>query len=206
MHPCALYWLILPNPKKRALPGLTIAQTRQLIGGLEKLQHRTFQSSSQLAQRFKQLHAELHGQPIMGQVAARAAFHGLLVQLLRNHDAALNCSDSSRRTDTIRRIMQWIAKHMTEQTTVEVMAQTAGLGVSRVHERFLTEVGMTPADYRTHLRIRRDQHLLQHTNQTITRISFDLGFSISQYFATVFKKYVGMPPGSYRSDKLTQDD
>jgi AraC-like DNA-binding protein len=201
MHPCALYWLILPLPGKQPLPGLTLQQTRELMRRLAQIKQRTFMSSPSLEQCFKQLHAELQNHSPLRSISSRACLHRLLVQLLRDHDTSLSKSDSNARSATMRQAMQWIADHMTDDATVEEMAAAVHLGVSRFHERFLAEVGLTPADYRTHLRIRRAQHLLQHTDQSVTRISFDLGFSTSQYFATVFKKIVGMPPGSFRQVK-----
>lgn len=203
LHPCALYWLILPLPQNsQRLPGLTAKQSRELFHQLGKIKQRTFQSSTQLQTRFKQMHAELQDMSLLQPVALRACLHNLLIQLLRDHDQAMQTSNAPRRSPAIRRTMQWMAEHLTEDASVEEIAAIANLGVSRFHERFLAEVGLTPADYRTHLRIRQAQHLLRHTNQTITRISFDLGFSTSQYFATVFKKIVSTTPGRYRASKL----
>ncbi|HAI10246.1 MAG TPA: hypothetical protein DCM28_00985 [Phycisphaerales bacterium] len=204
MHPCALYWLILPvTPTNRSLPGLTHKQTSELFGQLEGMSRRTFKCSSDLTYYFKQMHSELQKPSTFQPVYLRATLHHLLIQLLRDHDVSQTSHDTSHRTPSIRKAMQWIANHLDDDATVEEIAMIAGLGVSRFHERFVAEVGLTPADYRTHLRIRRGQHLLGHTNQTITRISFDLGFSTSQYFATVFKKIVGMTPGAYRQSRST---
>lgn len=205
MHPCALYWLIFPLPGKKPLPGLTRDQTQHLMRRLAGIKQRTFMSSPLLEQNFKRMHVELQQESALRPMAARACLHALLIQLLRDHDAASNQPDSHARSQTMRQAMQWISDHMTDEATVEEMAAVVNLGVSRFHERFLTEVGLTPADYRTHLRIRRAQHLLRHTDQAITRISFDLGFSTSQYFATVFKKIVGMTPGNFRSSKRQHD-
>lgn len=203
MHPCALYWLILPIPRRKtALPGLTVKQTNELFTKLSAITHRTFPSSPELIERFKQMHAELQDQSSLQAVGVRASLHNLLIQLLRDHDVSVLSPLRPRRTAPIRRAMQWMSEHLDEEKTVEEIASIADLGVSRFHERFLAEVGLTPADYRTHLRIRSAQHLLRHTQQPVTRISVELGFSTSQYFATVFKKIVGMTPGSYRKSKL----
>jgi AraC-like DNA-binding protein len=47
-------------------------------------------------------------------------------------------------------------------------------------------------------RIYRAKYLLREPDRPITAIALDLGFSSSQYFATVFKKLVGLTPGEYR--------
>lgn len=199
MHPCSLYWLILPLPGKQALPGLTRAQTQTLMQSLANIRQRTFMSTLALGSFFKHLHEQLKDTSPLRMIGARAALHGLLIQLLNDHDQAVQNPTAQTRSSTMQRAMQWIADHMSENATVEEMAFAVDLGVSRFHERFLAEVGLTPADYRTHLRVRRAQHLLRHTDQTVTRIAMAHGFSTSQYFATVFKKIVGMSPGSYRA-------
>ncbi|MHB1155978.1 MAG: helix-turn-helix domain-containing protein [Phycisphaerales bacterium] len=203
MHPCALYWFILPHPGRSPLPGLTMSQTRSLMGALAKLKWRSFASSPELRAAFAQLHHELRDRSMFSPISARAAFHTLLVRLLRDHDQATQHPTAANRprTPAMRQTMQWIADHLAEDVAVERIAEVVNLSVSRFHERFLAEVGLTPAEYRTHLRIRRAKQLLGQGDMTITRIAHQLGFSTSQYFATVFKKIVGMTPVAYRRRK-----
>ena len=203
MHPCSLYWFILPHPGRSPLPGLTAAQSRSLMRALAKLRLRTFASSPELRSAFARLHHELRDRPSFSPISARAAFHSLLVQLLRDHDQASRHPTTTNppRTPAMRQAMQWIADHLAEDVAVERIAEVVNLSVSRFHERFLGEVGLTPAEYRTHLRIRHAKQLLRRGDQTVTRIAHQLGFSTSQYFATVFKKIVGMTPVAYRRRK-----
>lgn len=200
IQPCELYWLILPVPSRGPLPGLTETQTRDLMQAMAQLKRHSFPSSLALQQAFHRLHEELRDRPAFAQTSARAAFHALLVQVLRDHEAAVQNRAFSQRkpTERMRQAMQWIAEHLREDVPVSAMASAAGLSVSRFHERFLAEAGLTPADYRTHLRIRRAKEMLVQSKQTITHLAHELGFSTSQYFATVFKKIVGTTPGGYR--------
>ncbi len=199
MHPCTLYWLILPVPaKSKSLPALTARQTRMLFTEFKQMTQRTFASSVLLQSHFKQMHVELQDHSDFQPAGRRAVLHQLLIQLLRDHAQAIEHPQHRQRSKAVAKAMQWMSEHLDEDQSIEDIASQVDLGVSRFHERFLAEVGLTPADYRTHLRVRQAQQLLRNTEQTITQISFDLGFSSSQYFATVFKKIVGMTPGQYR--------
>jgi transcriptional regulator GlxA family with amidase domain len=144
------------------------------------------------------MHVEIQDQSQIQPAGRRACLHQLLIQLLRDHEQAVNVKNLGKRSVAISQAMQWMSDHVEEDLSIESIANIVELGVSRFHERFVAEVGLTPADYRSHLRVRRAQDWLRQTDKSITQISFDLGFSSSQYFATVFKKIVGKTPGQYR--------
>ena len=82
--------------------------------------------------------------------------------------------------------------------TMKMLAREVGLSESRFKHRFKEEIGTSPADYQLRHKIDRAcQMLLQ--NETIINISYSLGFSSSQYFATVFRRYMGVSPAEYRA-------
>ncbi|MFD0149512.1 helix-turn-helix transcriptional regulator [Streptomyces sp. NPDC055721] len=72
---------------------------------------------------------------------------------------------------------------------------------------FRTEIGETPARYRTRLRMERARLLLAETDLPICRsavlpitvIAMDLGYSSSQHFATAFRRETDTTPSRYRS-------
>ncbi|MEK6793550.1 MAG: AraC family transcriptional regulator [Spirochaetota bacterium] len=83
------------------------------------------------------------------------------------------------------------------------LAGRAGLSISRFREVFRTVVGMPVHDYIMRRRVERSKRLLAEKGRSITDISYQLGFSSSQYFSTVFKRYTGRSPGDYRRKKMT---
>jgi AraC-like DNA-binding protein len=81
---------------------------------------------------------------------------------------------------------------------IEDIARQLGYGKSRLYDLFGREVGMAPNDYRQRVRIKRCCQSLVQTDESITSIGISSGFGSSQYFARVFKKYVGVTPTAYR--------
>lgn len=91
---------------------------------------------------------------------------------------------------------------MTEDLSISVRSWqiAAHLGVSEswLKQLFVRDTGLTMADWLQQERIHRARELLVSTANSITDIAFEVGFSSSQYFATVFKDIVGTTPTQFR--------
>jgi two-component system, response regulator YesN len=63
---------------------------------------------------------------------------------------------------------------------------------------FKEETGIPFREYLVHLRIETAKNFLVTSDQKISQLALRLGFDNGNYFSTVFKKYTGMTPRSYR--------
>jgi len=100
----------------------------------------------------------------------------------------------------IRRVQEYLDEHLGEPLMVRDLARLVHLSESQLKARFKREVGIPPADYRARQRVERAKELLRNSDEAITSIGEQLGFTSSQYFATVFKRYTGTTPSVYRED------
>ncbi|MGL6195110.1 MAG: AraC family transcriptional regulator [Thermoguttaceae bacterium] len=87
--------------------------------------------------------------------------------------------------------------------TMKALAKATNLSESRFKHRFKHEVGVSPADFQLREKINTACKLLITEDLPIINISLELGFSSSQYFATVFRRYMGMTPAEYRSAAIS---
>lgn len=78
------------------------------------------------------------------------------------------------------------------------LAKHLGLSRARMFEVFKQTTGLTPNDYLLRYRVQRAQEMLAASDQAITDIALAAGFSSSQYFSRVFRKYAGLTPSEYR--------
>lgn len=78
------------------------------------------------------------------------------------------------------------------------IAEMLCLSTTGLIKRFKQETGLTPADFYQRIKIEEARRRLTGTDASITETAFNLGFSTSQYFASVFKKYTGTTPREYR--------
>ena len=92
----------------------------------------------------------------------------------------------------------FIESHLSEKITVEKLVKISHHSHSRIFSLFKEFVGQAPNDYIQYQRCRRAAELLTKTELKVIHISFDMGFSSSQYFSQVFKKYMGLSPRNYR--------
>ena len=68
---------------------------------------------------------------------------------------------------------------------------------------FKEATGQTPIDYRLRLRIKHAMRLLCDTDDPISRIASQVGFSDSNYFTRQFRTIIGTTPRAYRQQHST---
>jgi AraC-like DNA-binding protein len=98
-------------------------------------------------------------------------------------------------TPLMQRILQYVDGHLGDPIQVPLLAQVARLSESRFKARFKREIGVPPAEFWLRKKIEKAIVLLKSRN--VTEVAFDLGFSSSQYFATVFKRYTLANPSQF---------
>jgi AraC-like DNA-binding protein len=95
--------------------------------------------------------------------------------------------------------------HLESEASNEELAAIARLSPARFHVHFKQVTGSSPRDYWLRLRVERAAQRLQRAPElTVTQVAHELGFSSSQYFATVFRRYLGTSPLTYRSETTLQ--
>ncbi len=89
-------------------------------------------------------------------------------------------------------------RHFDRPLQMNEVARHAGCSRARLFAVFKRETGMSPNDWLQRHRVKRAAELLAHTDRAITDIALSVGFSSSQYFSNVFRKYAGTTPGEHR--------
>ena len=67
---------------------------------------------------------------------------------------------------------------------------------------YCLEMGVPPNEYIIKQKIKKSKEIMATQKISNTHLAYDLGFSTSSYFATVFKKYEGITPTNYRKRLL----
>ncbi|GAA3596413.1 AraC family transcriptional regulator [Flavivirga amylovorans] len=122
----------------------------------------------------------------------------LLLDLLNTDDIVLNESltDSSR---SVKFFLKELEKKLSENWTIELMAQSAGVGLTRFTHHCKRLTNLTPMRYLTMKRLEMSKGiLLENKDLTIAEVAYMCGFTTGQYFATVFKKHEKCSPNEYR--------
>lgn len=109
-------------------------------------------------------------------------------------------------TPDIGAALNWIYDHLTENISLQELARISNLSESQFKHKFKKQMGSSPRDFINHEKIIYATKIIGESTK-ITDLAYDLGFSSSNYFATVFKKYTYMTPTEYldRIKRYIQD-
>jgi AraC-like DNA-binding protein len=86
-----------------------------------------------------------------------------------------------------------------ERMTMPDLVRRSGYSESALLAGFKKQTGTTPMDFLMRLRIEESCRLLTTTEQSVTAIGASLGFGSTQYFATVFRRYMARTPSEFRA-------
>lgn len=195
VHPCERFWVRFNFPPDGHLPGLPQSTIATLEQGFSGMNTRHFPASPQMKNYFEQMITQQRHPGFLAEDVSRAAFHQILFLALQDYQRDQQITYSP----PVRQALEFFDTHIADDFRMEDVAKKVSLSPGYFHELFAREVHLTPAHYHLHKRISAAKQELIHTDKSITALSMELGFSSSQYFATAFKKIVGIPPGEYRT-------
>jgi len=96
-------------------------------------------------------------------------------------------------------VKELVLKQPTKNLSVEELAALFKLSASLFGKKFKKETGISLADFVRRVKLEESLRLMCGKSKNITEIAHFLGFSSSQYFATLFKKYFGKTPKEFKT-------
>ncbi len=114
--------------------------------------------------------------------------------------------DKPQLPEDISSVIRYIRDCHNEMPDVPQMAALVNLSESRFKQKFKQATGIPPAEFMIREKISQSKLLLRDTERTITSIAMELGFSSSQHFSVLFKRYVGESPVQYRKTMDSYDN
>lgn len=92
----------------------------------------------------------------------------------------------------------YIKENIERRLTVKEIATACYISSKQLTRLFLKQEGKTPAQYIINQRIEHIQNLLANEELSLKTISERMNFQNEYYFNSFVKKYLGLPPGTYR--------
>lgn len=191
-----LYWLILQMPLVNgSLLTLPPSDSAVLASRLSRLPEHQFPGHPTLKQRFHRLF-ELYDKPDF-PLKRITVVNQLLTCVLE----ILECSDQHFQrscSPEMQQITKFIELSLEEEFSLQELAERSGLSLSRFKARFKAEVGVGPHEFVLRSRIEAAKKSLLDEKLSVTDTAMRFGFSSSQYFATVFRRFTHMTPIQFR--------
>lgn len=98
----------------------------------------------------------------------------------------------------LKRVVDYIDASMSSKMTSRDLAAVAGLSRMHFASQFRVATGLRPHEFLLQRRIRRAAELMRDTTMPIMEIALAVGFQTQAHFTTVFKRFTGCTPRSWR--------
>ena len=117
--------------------------------------------------------------------------------LLHAAPASAHCA-AAQNLPAAQAILRYLSQHCCEHITLKSVAQAVGYTQSECCRIFKRATGSTIFSYLQSLRLTKSALLLLQTDDAISRVAYEAGFSSTSYFIGVFRAQFGQTPLQYR--------
>ncbi|WP_041638265.1 helix-turn-helix domain-containing protein [Anoxybacillus flavithermus] len=122
-----------------------------------------------------------------------------LLQLYNMENQLLTIDNQPKIKDpVIAKAIERLHEQAFTNITIQNVASHFGLSSVQFTRRFQANVGISPSEYLTLLRLRKARTLLLETDYTIDDIASRCGYSNGFYFSRIFSKKMKMSPSNFR--------
>lgn len=198
-----MYWLQLHLLEPDNFLGLSTASAVVLQAALNKLSSRHFRippaAQNDLGQCFDLLRKKRTPQI---QLHVEHHLRNYVMHVLQ----AASTAPALATSVGIQKCVGYIQQNGQVNIALEELAALAGLSLPQFKCRFRRETGLPPGEFMVRHKVERACQMLEQKLMPVTDLAFFLGFSSSQYFSTVFKRYTGCTPCRYLEMKIREEN
>jgi AraC family transcriptional activator of pobA len=154
--------------------------------------------------RLAHLCADLYEEAFLAREGHRLATRGLLALIAvevarlaasRARTGAVTLAPTDATVDALRRLVE---DHFRRERYIAFYAARLAMTPDRLNDHVKRAIGVTAGHLIRQRMLTEAKRQLVFTNQAITEISYDLGFSDPSHFARFFRKNTGMTPQAFR--------
>lgn len=162
---------------------------------------RIFELSSIEATYLKQLLQEPEIMDAYSNDVIRSNLKLLLLSILRDTNKRrkrLKTPTALRNENTIvGRTLQYIADHVYDRLSVEVVAKETGVSASHLTALFRRQMSISPGEYIRRVKLEESKSLIREGRMNFSQIAAALQYSTIHHFSRQFKENFGISPSEY---------
>lgn len=99
----------------------------------------------------------------------------------------------------IKGCVAFLERNFSRHVSLEELCSVAGYSRPHLLRLFSREIGCSPHEYLTSIRIQHAKKLLTETDAPLSSVAADCGFRSDSHFKTLFKTVTGLTPNTYRN-------
>jgi transcriptional regulator GlxA family with amidase domain len=100
--------------------------------------------------------------------------------------------------EPLRDVQRFVVEHVSEDLSVEALAERAHMSPRNFARAFRTETGITPGRYVERVRLEAARRVLEDTSEPVAAIAVACGFGTSETMRRGFLRALGVAPAEYR--------
>ncbi len=101
--------------------------------------------------------------------------------------------------DAVRKVQDYIEAHYRDRITVDRLCSMFALGRRSLERRFKRATGNTVTEYAQRVRIEAAKRSFEASRKNIAEVMYEVGYSDTKAFRTIFRRVTGMSPLEYRN-------
>ena len=190
-----LYWIMIDLSNEKLL-NYEKQEAKAIKHSVLHIPNRHFSGSNSIKQILEKIVAfhKYESLNLIQKITVKHLIEGFLLELTElgyKETATIN-------DETIIAIKLFIDKNIKNDFSISQLASHVHLSESRFKAWFKEQTGIPPLEYVQRKKIQLAKELILRGQDSIYDVSFELGFSSSQYFTKVFKKFTGLNPGEIK--------
>lgn len=103
-------------------------------------------------------------------------------------------------SEAINRAIEFIEMNLSQNIGLDEIAEYSFLSKYHFHRIFKTLIGDTVKKYQTRLRLEKSALLLKNSEETISQIAYECGYSSPETFTRAFQNYFTITPSLFREN------
>ena len=161
----------------------------------------TKESSMSVKRLIFQMEKELEEKKREHEIMLKVHLVNILIEMIRSFEGQIDENDFSYNAQAlhhIERSLKYIDSHLSENITLEEIANVAHMSKNYFCRIFKKLNGMSPWDYITVKRIDLARRLLSDKDKTVLEVAMLCGFNNTANFNRAFRKVTGKTPSEIR--------
>lgn len=101
----------------------------------------------------------------------------------------------------LRQALLYMQEHLAEELDLVLLASKASLSLSQFKQLFRQQLGQSPGQYLTQLRMQHSRTLLLFSDLSVQQLALNVGYQSASAFSARFLRHFGQSPQQYRGQQ-----
>ena len=99
----------------------------------------------------------------------------------------------------IKKAQTYIENNVSKKISIEELAEMLAISRRNFIRRFKKATANTPLEYIQRVRVEAAKKKLESTDYNVNEVMFNVGYTDTKAFRTIFKRYTGLTPAAYKN-------